>query len=279
MERYYLFVKVKITILIIVSVFSSLSFSQEPYRTLATIFLVVLLVVSILIAVITNIVTKYDHVWFNCRAVAESVKTETWFFMMRMNIYGSFITNLEAVNRFIDSLRDILQLRPVARYEIASISKEGEQVTKFMIDTRGSGFQWRKDVYIVERIKEQQKWFHERSEANHLSETQWLYTSWILQFIAVGIAIFMVYFAIPFINPVGVITTAAASATSWMHSKSFSELSQTFSMISHELSLLEAKANQVENEEELANIVLDTERIISREHSILISRRLGIQPV
>ena len=65
------------------------------------------------------------------------------FFMMRMNIYGSFVTNLEAVNRFIDSLRDILQIRPVARYEIASISKEGEQVTKFMIDTRGRGFQWR----------------------------------------------------------------------------------------------------------------------------------------
>lgn len=102
MERYYLFVKIKILILIVVSVFSSLSFDHEPYRTLATIFLVVLLVASILIAVVTNIVTKFDHVWFNCRAVAESVKTETWFFMMKMNIYGGYVTNLEAVNRFIE---------------------------------------------------------------------------------------------------------------------------------------------------------------------------------
>jgi hypothetical protein len=279
MERYYIFVKVKIIILVIIAVFSSLSFDQEPYRTFATIFLVILLLASILIAVITNIITKYDHVWFNCRAVAESVKTETWFFMMKMNIYSTYSSNIEAVNRFIDSLTEVLQTRPVARYEIAASSEEGEQVTQFMINTRNSSFEERRNAYLENRIKKQQKWFHKKSETNYSNEVSWQYISWFLQFVAVGTAIFLVYFRIPFINPVGVITTAAASATTWMHSKSFRELSQSFSMISHELSLIESKANQIETEGELANIILDAERIINREHSVLISRRLGIQPV
>ena len=77
----------------------------------------------------------------------------------------------------------------------------------------------------------------------------------------------------------GVITTVAATATTWMHSKSFRELYQSYSMIAQELSLIESKANQIGSEEELETIILDTERVISREHSVVISRRLGIQPV
>jgi hypothetical protein len=198
--------------------------------------------------------------------------------MMKMNFYRDGITNLEAVNRFIDSIRDILQSRPVVRYEISSLSEEGNQVTEFMIHTRNGNFEERKNCYIENRIQKQQIWFNKKSESNYKNEVRWQYISWFLQFLAVGSAIALVYNKIPIIHPVGIITTAAATATTWMHSKSFRELYQSYSMIAQELSLIESKANQIWSEEDLETIVLDTERVISREHSVLISRRLGVRP-
>jgi len=219
------------------------------------------------------VLRKYDHVWFSCRAIAESVKTESWRFMIKVEPYD--VSDSEVKNNFIMRLQEILHRQPSIIARLTSDLQGGDQISEHMKQMRNKSLEKRRDYYIKNRIHDQNIWYAANASWNQKKESFWLFISWMLQIAAIIIAIIIIAFTDLNIIPIGIITTAGAGAMSWMHSKSYRELSQSYGLTAHDLSLLEARANQVTTEGELLELVLDVERTISREHTMWLARRLG----
>jgi len=272
-KRQFQLVQMRIALLLITAGVSSVAWSQlTDYRVLAgaasASFLVILMALS---AFMDS--KKFDRVWFNSRAVAESVKKETWSFMMKAEPYNSNISEEMAEKRFLDRLKEILdRQRPI--FSELSSSQQGPEITGYMRQMRQKKVENRKTCYVQERIRDQKDWYAIKAKSNQARASLWYAITWILQVVAVIGAFIIISLKDFVINPVGILTTAGAGVLSWTNARSYQELSQSYGFITHELSLLEAHAEQALTEEKLAEIVSEVETATSREHTIWLERRL-----
>jgi len=272
-KKHFRLVKAKIAFLLIIVVVTSLGWNQAPsLRTTAAIVLAIFLVISMFISAIMDM-RKFDRTWFSSRAIAESVKTESWKFVMKVKPYDGDVPDSEAEDCFLDRLDELLHSQPFVCSELVP-NPQSTQITNRMRQMRSETFENRRAYYIQRRIHDQKDWYSKKAEFNKGQESQWFIVAWILQLAAAVIAIVVIGFSDLIINPVGALTTAGAGALSWLHARSYRELSQSYGLVAQELSLLEVRANQVSMEEKLTEIVLDTEKTISREHTIWLARRL-----
>ena len=261
-------------LLLVIAGVTSFAWNQVPsVRTLAAIVLAICLVVSIALSAIASM-KKFDRIWFSSRAIAESMKTESWRFMAKVEPYNGGISDSMAEDRFLKRLDKILRRQPSISPELVSHLREGAQITEYMRDVRKKALQDRRAYYVQNRIHDQKIWYAAKAKWNHTQESQWFVITWMLQVAAAVIAVIVISFSDQIVNPVGILTTAGAGALSWIHARSYRELSQSYGLAAQELALLEAQADRVSTEEELAEIVMDVERTISREHTIWLARRL-----
>ena len=217
---------------------------------------------------------KFDQVWFNSRAVAESVKTESWAFMMKVKPYDGTIPDSQAQGHLLENIKGILHRQQSVASELPSQSQEGTMITKHMRQIRNRTLEDRRDYYVQNRIHDQKEWYAARAKWSKDQEFRWSILAWILQGGALTTAIFAVGFGELVINPVGVLTTAAAGVLTWTNARDYRKSSQSYGLVCQELALLEDSAKEVSTEERLEDIVLDTERTISREHSMWLARRM-----
>lgn len=272
-RKHFIIVRLRILLLLVVAGITSYSWNSLPdVGIFVAIFLASLLAISIALTAIMEI-KKYDRIWFSSRAIAESVKTETWRFMTKVRPYDGTVQNSRAENLFLAHLDEILHRQQLVCSELTKHMKSGTQVTDYMRKARSSDLENRRSHYAEYRVSYQRKWYSLRVEQNDTQGSRWFYVGWGLEISTVVIAITTVSFAF-FLNLVGLFTTAAAGALSWAHARSYRELSQSYGLVAQELTLLEDRARHVSKEEELEEVVLDTERTISREHSMWLTRRL-----
>ena len=218
---------------------------------------------------------RFDRIWFNSRAVAETVKKETWFFMMKVKPYGESVSEPGARKGFLDFLNQILRSQPLPWSELTHHHPEGSQISPRMEKTRKGTTAERLEYYTKNRIHEQQVWYSTKSKSDRAREFQLSIVIWILQAIAVILAFTNVIFRGLPVNLVGVATTAGASVLLWNNARSYRELSQSYGLIAQELSIFEEQAKQISTEKELAEIILNVEAAISQEHTIWKVKRLA----
>jgi len=273
-KKYFRLFKAKIALLLLIAGIASITWDRIPsFGTLAATVLAILLVVSVVLSAIADM-KKFDRIWFSSRAIAESVKKETWLFMMKVEPYDDALSDQEAENRFLERLDQILRRQPSISPEIVPYLKEGPLITQYMRQMRKKALEDRRARYIQNRIRDQKVWYTTKATWNKTQESRWFIITWALQVLAAIIAVIIISFRGFVINPVGIITTAAAGALSWVHAQSFRELSQSYSLIVQELSIHEERADKISTEKELAELVVDVERAISGEHTIWLARRL-----
>lgn len=271
-RKHFFFVRIKIMLVLAIGGIMSFSLPQESaFQTLIVIVLESLLVLSLAITAILNI-KNYDRVWFSSRKIAESVKTETWRFIMKIEPYDDSMRDDEAENRFLERLKEILYSHQPLCYQLIQDSMEGFQITERMRKIRNDSFQNRKTFYIEKRISDQRLWYAKKAKWNRDQESKWLGITWVLEIAAIISAILIAYFKPIIINPIGIFTTAIGGCLSWINARSYREPAKSYGLITHELTLLEERAKKVLVEQELVKIVMDVEAAISREHAIWLGR-------
>lgn len=270
-KRYFWAFTAKICLPIAVAVLAALlAFHIKGFGEIGLVIAVFLLASLILTAFIDS--KRMDRIWFSSRAIAESVKKESWLFMMKAKPYDPSVTEAHALKIFLDSLRKIIASQPNVSSELAKHFADTPQVTAQMQNVRGKDVTERLNYYKNNRLHDQRIWYTKKSTLNKNQESHLSILSWVLQFLAVFLA-FTIYYSNSIFNPVGSLTTAAAAIVSWVSARGYRELSQSYGLIAQELSFLEDEANQVSNQEELDELVQDVERTISREHTIWLARR------
>jgi uncharacterized membrane protein len=74
-------------------------------------------------------------------------------------------------------------------------------------------------------------------------------------------------------NLVGLLTTIASAAISWLQIKQHQELKQAYTTAAEELNFIKELSHNVSDEEQLSEFILDAENAISREHTLWLAQR------
>jgi hypothetical protein len=210
-----------------------------------------------------------QRVWYETRALAESIKTVTWRFVMRAEPYC--LPDAEARRHLCENIRRILSDNRGSRHAVAY--SDGEQITDKMNEVRALPFDGRKSIYESRRIIEQLSWYRKKAKLNDKLSRRWFTLLIGLQALAVVCAMGRIF--APKFNwwPTDVFIAAAGASFAWLQTKRFQEIAASYSLTAHEIGLLKAKLSDVSTEEELSAFVGDAENAFSREHTQWRARR------
>jgi|SRR5215211_4207982 len=228
------------------------------------------------IVLLGSIVTKFvarqrsdDKEWFDGRAVAESVKSLTWRYMMRLKPFRDDAT---CDQKFVGELEAILKARSSLHYRVGA-SSSTEQITPRMREVRQLPVVQRRDLYVKQRLEEQANWYGDKAEDNRVLANRLFWASLAAQFVALALAVWRVVLPSAGLSLVGAVLALAAAFTAWAQLGRHDELSKSYALARQELLSIKALANTLDTEQELAKIVRDGEGAISREHTMWIAKR------
>ncbi len=239
-----------------------------------TIWLYVSMVIILLTGFVINLVShvlKYDEKWFNCRAIAESVKTATWRYMMKSDPFKEDNLSGQEFTSKISEIRDHKQyvLKALVPYQDSEI----ELISNAMRNIREMNMADQRDFYVKFRLIDQKTWYTKKASSNNKAENYWFGISIAMQLFAIGLAIVQIAVTNVPINFVPILMTCAAAAVGWSQMKRHSELSQSYSIAAQELDELQTLSSNVTLEPEFCQFVNDVEYAISREHTMWCVRR------
>lgn len=217
-------------------------------------------------------VQRPDDTWYNGRAVAESVKTRSWRWMMRAEPYED-CENIEIVSRqFISDLKAILEQNRSLSHFLRSTSAAKDPVSDIMKKVRSCTVAERLSVYIDQRVQNQVEWYWHKALFNKRRAQQWFWVSVFLH--AAAIAMLLYHIKDPaFLLPVEVIATAAGAALTWLQAKKYNELNSAYALTAHEIVLIKGESDSVHDEKQLSEYVVNSEAAFSREHTQWVARK------
>lgn len=216
---------------------------------------------------------KKDRDWYDGRAVAESVKTKAWRFMLHSDPYSLGLGENSARTSFLDSIKEIREQRSDFIAKINPSLASRPQITDEMVRIRKMDFEARKRIYLDNRIKDQITWYTSKAESNKKYTDSWFRIIICFQVASIIGSILMVVFPDSSINLVGIFAGFASSAIAWLQLKRHQELSNSYSLAAQELGLILEQGNSITAENDFPKFVSDAETAISREHTLWAARR------
>ncbi len=210
-----------------------------------------------------------QRTWYGARALAESIRTIAWRFVMRAEPYDK--DDAPSRELFIANLKKLFDDNVVSKHVIAR--SNDAQITEAMNRLRSANIQERKKRYRDDRIEQQRSWYKSKAAYNRLRSKLWL----ALLLIFHGIAAFCilgkaVWPSLPY-WPTDIFITAASSAVAWAQTKRFEELSASYNLTAHEIGLLGDKLRDTQSSKDFSDFVGDAENAFSREHTQWRARR------
>lgn len=219
-------------------------------------------------------VKRWDRVWFSGRAVAESVKSLAWKFATCANPFPVGLEDGKATRRLLDMFQELLGSHKELQPHLVGGDILEDHATEWMREVRRAvAPQVRRDVYLAQRVYEQQGWYADRAALNRRMQSRWFLFFILAQ--AVALVFGVVAATHPEWNsqPSGAFAALAAAIVGWVQVRRFQELAQTYGQAALELGFIAEKSRDVSSEKDLSRLVVDAEAAISREHTGWVARR------
>lgn len=266
--RYLTFVRWYSVLLIIAAGLGVYGIEERNAAIAAALIIICAIFLSVLM-----LLRRDEDTWYRARAVAESVKTSCWRFMMRADPYLDADDIREVSSRLRNRLKGILnEHKDLSAYLGGPLSEE-EQVTKIMIDTRKLSWNERADFYKKYRIDDQRTWYAKKSAWNRRQSRIWFGILIACQAFAVFFVILRVGYPDLGYWPVEIFVVAAGSALTWIQVKKFRELSAAYGLTAHEVGMIRGELESVDSETAFAEFIVDSENAFSREHTQWLARK------
>lgn len=215
----------------------------------------------------------YDRTWYSARAVAESVKTRAWRYMMRTEPYQGEACDESSRTAFLDDLQEILDENRDVTKELSGESATYNAISKKIEAVRSLDIGERLSVYRKHRVENQRDWYCRKASFNRNQGRNWFICIVTANGIAVACALLRIAFPGWFYLPTGILAVCAASAISWIQAKRYKELSTSYALAAHEIAIILDKLPMIQSEDSLSKYVSDTENVFSREHVQWAARR------
>lgn len=218
-------------------------------------------------------IKKFEDIWYQGRALAESCKTLTWRFVTCGESFEAEINKDEVRSKFIHRIKEFSKEFKELNESLNAKTMVLPVITDKMWEIRNLNTLERKDFYIQNRINDQKEWYATKAEFNKSKYNQWFIVIIIGQLIAILSVSFLIKFPGSNWNLVGLFTTISASALSWLQLKQHQALKQAYTTAAQELNFIQASFGNINSEDELAEFVLDAENAISREHTLWLAQK------
>lgn len=217
-------------------------------------------------------VKRPDDTWYNGRAVAESVKTRAWRWMMRAEPYFDG-ERIEVVKKlFVNDLKEILRQNTSIAHALGSDEHLEGPISNKMAEVRAMPVKDRLAVYVMDRVKDQHVWYSKKSVFNRKRAKCWFWVSVTLHLVA--IAMLLARVQDPTLNlPIEVVATAAGAVITWLQAKKHNELASSYSLAAHEIVLIKGESVDIHTESDLSDYVVNAEAAFSREHTQWVARK------
>jgi hypothetical protein len=254
-----------LTLLVVAAAMSVANVQTSIFALLQMIPLIGTLLLTLYLAIM-----RPQRIWYGTRALAESVKTVSWRYMMRAEPFNR--DDASDRDHLKDSLTDIFNANTNISAH-AVMMTPGSQITQEMARVRNLSLQERIDLYEKERVDDQQNWYNRKAKLNQRSSTLWFVGLILLNIAALGFAAGKI--AQPTVNywPTDILVAAAASVMAWIQTKRFQELAASYTLTAHEIGLLRIALPNPPTPDKFSVYVGDAENAFSREHTQWQARR------
>jgi hypothetical protein len=253
------------TCIVLSSIFSTVNALTANFAIIQTIILFIGLSLTVYIAI-----GKPQQAWYGTRALAESIKTVSWRFMMRAEPYN--IEDSEARRHFLVTLRKLFE----SNKQLSSLSlpvPRTDEITSHMMSIRALPLEERRSYYVTARVDDQRDWYVRKSAFNRKHAHAWLGAIIAVYLILIGFSVARPAYPDTSYWPTDVLLTIAGSLLAWTQTKRYQELTASYALTAHDISLLKAELPTDSSEEKFSSFVGDAENAFSREHTQWQARR------
>lgn len=253
--KYYLY-------LLVTAAIVAFCWSQNVYGAIAS---AALFLITLGILVFLK-VKKPEDIWYNGRAVAESVKTRTWRWIMKAEPFNEEVSEEQAQRELLSDLKAILDQNRSLSGALEWMPDLGEAISSKMVAIRALPWQERLSIYKRDRIDNQSTWYSKKSQFNKKRAKHWFIASIILHSVAVVMLLYRIKEPVTAL-PIEVVAAAASAVLTWVQAKKHNELNSSYSLAAHEIVLIKGESVSVQDEAHLSEFIINSESAFSREHT------------
>jgi hypothetical protein len=267
-KTYLRLIGAEYAILMLASLLSDSAFKGTTFYLLyAFVF-----VVAIVFLLVRNL-WKLQQDWYRCRALAESVKTLTWRYVMRAAPFSDGTSLQHARAEFRNQLNRIFDSHKAAADKIDPNWSADDQITAEMDRVRAFSLDERKEYYTTHRLNDQRTWYMHKARENNRSARNWVIAAVAAYVLAFALVLARIKFPDWGFWGIGPIIVFASSTLGWMQVKKFNELAAAYTVTAHEIGLIRPKLDAVDSESDFSDFINDAELAFSREHTLWIARQ------
>ena len=210
-----------------------------------------------------------QRTWYAARALAESIKTISWRYVMRAEPYDD--KDSVATSNFVANIRKILQDNKILAQILAAT--DGGEISARMSEIRNLPIGKRRQIYEKFRVDDQLEWYRSRARSNSRSSRRWYISLIVILTLAVVFALLRISYPTTELWPTDLFVAAASCSMTWLQTKRFQELAASYSLTAHDISLLKLQLNDANTKDKFSAFVGDAENAFSREHTQWRARR------
>ena len=263
-SRYLLAIKVEYTLLVFASAIS-LVFVKSQNGAIAF-SIVLILAIAVLFY---RTLSKPEQDWYECRALAESIKSMTWRYVMKSEPF----LNDNARETFRDHLQELFSVNKSIAKKIDPTWLEGDQITDQMDRVRSFNLEGRLNHYSSSRVADQRTWYANKARWNWKRSIIWSALVALAYASACVLSILRIKYSEFGFWPVDPAVVIASSLIGWTQIKKYSELATAYKVPASEIGLIIPKMNAVGDDEALSEFVSKAESAFSREHTMWVARQ------
>lgn len=272
-RRYLQLFSADLVLLAAGALLASISVPHEGALRCLRILAAIVLGAGVLVTVLLRS-RNYEQAWYGGRAVAESVKSMAWRYMMGAERYGSSLQPSAVDRLFVDDLREVLDQRRQLAVPLAATGIAADiQITDHMRKVREAPLPDRRQIYARDRIENQRSWYAEKACCSADLESRWFGFVIVAQTLAVLAAILLVFIPSFQFNAAAFFSAVTAVLLSWLQMRRYQELAQSYNVAAIELGVIGEMLATALSESEFSVFVSDAESAISREHTLWVARR------
>lgn len=263
-REFFWSIGISLALLILTTLLSLVAYSTISFAIIQVSALLVSLALTTYL-----LVMKPQRKWYAARALAESIKTIAWRFMVKAEPYKG--ASDVASKHFIENVRKIWDDNNGVK-EIV-VFTDGEEITDRMKEIRKLPLALRKTFYETNRVDEQRNWYRKKARENDKNSKWWYILVILLHFAAIAFALGHIYFTATPYWPTDLFVTGASCTLVWLQTKRFQDLAESYSLTAHDINLLKPKIQFATTDKKFSDFVGDAENAFSREHTQWRARR------
>lgn len=261
-------IKTEYGLLLLAAIFSMNQFSGTVfYAVYACVFV---LLIGVLL---TRAYLRPVQQWYKSRALAESVKTLTWRYMMKAPPFDGAESHDTPRAELAKQLRALLKMNESIAGQIIPNWSDASQITVRMDEVRALEWTRRRDFYQQHRVQDQRRWYTREAKNNRRDAIRWVVFGVLAYVIAGVLTLSRIWLSDWNFWPIEPIIVFASSIIGWMQLKKFGELAAAYNVTAQDIGLLEANLADLNGDTKVAEFVNEAELAFSREHTMWIARQ------